>query len=78
MTDYERKELAQLHHKWGCSDITPEQIRRMEELEAREVRTCSRCGVTIPLDCINARLCDDCEHEDRAEELAPKWEPDFP
>lgn len=31
----ERLELTGLIHKWGCSDITPEQIRRMHELEAK-------------------------------------------
>lgn len=31
----ERLELTDLIHKFGCSDITPEQIARMHELEAK-------------------------------------------
>ncbi len=31
----ETEELEKLRHKWGCTDILPEQITRMEELERK-------------------------------------------
>jgi hypothetical protein len=42
MTDAELKELAELRHKWGCSDITPTQLTRLAELENKEAACMSK------------------------------------
>lgn len=53
--------------------------REVFALQMQVRPTCSRCGQFIPADAITNRgICDDCEHEGRAEESAPKWEPDEP
>ena len=45
LTESEQAEYAELLHKWGCSDITPEQSARLEELQAKTIKDQSAgCG----------------------------------
>lgn len=38
MSEAEKREHADLIHKWGCSDITPKQELRLAELDAAAER----------------------------------------